>query len=204
VLTKSVARRPPPPPPLMQASQRRAEVLRPLRDRVCKVAGSRLEERLALQLSIACAMRESGDLVEFIAPRHVAAAVLERCGELAMTPEEWGGVFGHHLVPLREGGVAEAVRSSEFVSEIEALGEALRCTVSEPEQGSRYARAWGRALCYVGMHLSESDLALESVLGNVVRADGRRIEEMRERLDTDGSNTILIAKIIQALSDSVV
>ena len=76
----------------MQQSQRRIEVLGPLKERACKAAGSRLEDKLALQLAIACSMRETEDLVEFIAPRHVAAA-----GLAGILNERPSGGFLHSL-----------------------------------------------------------------------------------------------------------
>lgn len=112
-------------------------------------------------------------------------------------------MFGRRLPPLRDGGVTTVVQSSEFQPEIDAIGEALKCTVAEQEQRAQYARAWTRALCYVGVHLSESDRALESALGSLVRADGRRVEELRERLDDEGLDTMLMTKVLQALSDSI-
>jgi hypothetical protein len=187
----------------MQASQRRTEVLGPLRARACKAAGSKLDDKLALQLAIACAMREADDVVEFIAPRHVAKQVLGQASEVAITPAEWESVFGRQMPPLRDGGVTAVVQSSEFQPEIVAIGEALKCTVAEQEQSAQYARAWTRALCYVGMHLNESDSALESTLGNLVRADGRRMDELRENLDDEGVDTMLMTKVLTALADSV-
>lgn len=187
----------------MQQSQRRTEVLGQLKERVCKAAGSRLEDKLALQLTIACAMRETEDLVEFIAPRHVAAAVLKQESVVAITRDEWASVFGTQLPPLRDGGVTAVVQSAEFQPEIAAIGDAIRCTVAEHEQSQRYARAWTRALCYVGAHMAESDHALETALGNLVRADGRRMEELREKLDDEGVDTILMTRVLKALTDSI-
>lgn len=187
----------------MEHSQRRTEVLTPLKARVCKAAGSRLDDKLALQLAIACAMRESDDLIDFIAPRHVATAVRAQAAELAVTSEEWAGVFGRQLMPLRDGGVTAVVQSAEFQPEIAAIGDAIRCTVAEAEQSAQYKRAWTRALCYVGVHLNESDHALETTLGNLVRADGRRMEELREKIDDEGVDIMLMTKVLKALSESV-
>jgi len=187
----------------MEQSQRRTEVLGPLRERVAKAVGSRLDDKLALQLALACAMREADDLVEFLAPRHVAAAVLKAQSEVAVTPGEWSVVFGCDAPPLRDGGVTAVVQSREFAPEIERVGEAMQCTIAEAEQGARYARAWTRALCYVAVHFEEADEALTTTLGTLVRADARRIEELRETIDDEGVETMLMTKVLKALSDSV-
>ena len=188
----------------MEQSQRRTEVMGPLRDRVAKAVGARLDDKLSLQLALACAMREPDDLVQFIAPRHVAAAVLKHRAAVAVTPEEWSIVFGHDAPPLRDGGITAVVQSGEFQPEIARIGESMKCTVAETEQGVRYARAWTRALCYVAVHFEEADDALASAVGTLVRADARRMEELRETLDEEGVETILMTKMLKALSESVV
>lgn len=187
----------------MEQSQRRTEALGPLKERVAQAVGSRLDDKLALQLALACAMREPNELVEFIAPRHVAALCLKRRAEVAATPEEWSVVFGCDVTPLRDGGVTGVVQSTEFAPEIARIAKAMKCTVAEAEQGARFKRAWTRALCYVAVHLDESDGALTSTLGMPNRADGRRMEELREDLDADGIETMLMTRVLKALSDSV-
>lgn len=187
----------------MEQSQRRTEALTPLKERVARVAGTRLDDRLSLQLALACAMRDPEDLVQFIAPRHVAQAVLKRKADVAVTPDEWETVFGSGVLPLRDGGVTAVVQSAEFTPEIDKISSAMRCTVSEAEQGARYKRAWTRALCYVAVHFEEHDAALTSALGTLVYADARRMEELREELDDEGVETMLMTKVLKALSESV-
>ena len=68
----------------------------------------------------------------------------------------------------------------------EKITGAIRCTAAESEQGARYERPWTKALCYVAVHLEDADAALTSALGTLVRADARRMEELREQLDDDG------------------
>ena len=51
--------------------------------------------------------------------------------------------------------------------------------------------------------MSEPNDALESVIGTVVRSDSRRLEELHCAIDDNGCDTMLMSKIIIALSDSV-
>ena len=55
-----------------------------------------------------------------------------------------------------------------------------------------------------GVHFDTRSFdALTSTLGTIVRADARRMEELRETLDDEGVETMLMTKVLKALSDSV-
>ena len=45
--------------------------------------------------------------------------------------------------------------------------------------------------------------ALTTTVGTLVRADQRRIDELREALDDEGVETMLMTKVLKALSESV-
>lgn len=187
----------------MEQSQRRTESFANVKHRITRLFAHRLDDKQVLQLAVACAMREPDDVVGFLFPAPVAKAAAKLVAESALTPDEWCDIFGIDLNPLRDGGITKAVQSSEFQGPIESIGAALRMTVSESQQGVRWKRAWNRALCYVASHLDEPKGALESVIGTVVRSDYRRLEELHGQMDDDGYDTMLMSKIIIALSDSV-
>ena len=188
----------------MEQSQRRTEVLGPLKARVATAIGARLDDRILLQLALACAMREPDELVEFLAPRHITSQVLKNRLAVAITSDEWMALFGYDVAPLRDGGVTSVVQCEDFRTEANLLGEAMKCTVAEQEQGERWKRAWVRALCYVAVHFEKSDEAVTTTLGMLVRADARRMEDMRETLDDQGVETVLMTKVLKALSESVI
>jgi len=192
----------------MQNGQRRAELLAPLRARVTQHIGSRVDDEVALQLAIACAMRDREDLVGFLCSKNVAATALKKSGEIAITPAEWEGLFGRQSAPPKDGGVGQLVASDDFAQAQAHLSDALRCTIAEREQGAQYKRAWTRALCHIGIHFEESDAPLEATLGSLVRADARRLEELREQLDDDAhygrADTMLMGQLVIAVAKSVV
>jgi hypothetical protein len=187
----------------MEQSQRRAEVLAPLRDRVSLAVNTRLDDRVALQMALVCALRQPDDMLEFMFPKHLAKQATAQRARIAVTPVEWQTMFGRTATPLRDAGVSTVVASREFAPSLRAMGDALRCTVSESEQGAVYARPWTQALCYVGMHMENADGAVETALGTIVRSDMRRMEDFREELDDDGVETMLMSRVLMALSESV-
>lgn len=192
----------------MQRGHARAEILGPLKARVALHIGTRVDDESALQLALACAMRDREDLVGFLFPKNVTATALAKSAEIAITPAEWEGIFGRQSVALRDAGVAGLVASTDFAASQARMGDALRCTISERDQGAQYQRAWTRALVHVGLHFEDSDAMIEATLGSIVRADARRLEELRELLDDDAhygrSDTMLMGQIVIAVAKSVV
>lgn len=187
----------------MELSQRRQEVLAPLRERVSRVVPQRLDDKSSLQLAIACAMREPEDIVGFLFPTLVAKLALKSVKELALTTAEWHTLFGGDATPLRDAGLPRLVSTADFRPSRDSIATALRCTVAEQQQGLVWGRPWAQALCYVAMHLEEPDARIESVLGTVVRSDTRRVEELHARMDEDGYDIMLMAQTMMALSECV-
>ncbi len=192
----------------MQSTQKRTEILGPLKARVTRLVGSRVDDDSALQLALACAMRDGEDLVGFLCSKNVSATAMRHRAEIAITPAEWEGLFGQQSAAVRDGGVGQLVTSAEFQPAQARLSEALRCTIAERDQGAQFQRAWTKALCHIGMHFENSDTPLEATLGSIVRADARRLEELREQLDDDAhygrSDTMLMGQLVIAVAKSVV
>lgn len=187
----------------MEQSRRRAEAFTPIRERIASAVPHRLDDKEMMQLAIACAMRESDDLLGFLFPAHVARAASRKAADAALTAGEWQTFFGHESVPLRDGGITTAVQTTDFQSLSTLMAATMRCTVAEQQQGARWKRAWSQALCYVASHLEEPNDALESVIGTIVRADYRRLEELHAAIDDDGSDTMLMARVVIAMCESV-
>lgn len=189
---------------LMESASARAEVIVALRTRVNTHVAARLSEREALQLAMAAAMRDPDEVFGFLLPGHLAKIAIKRLDDVMMTANEWKVLFGIGTQPVRDGGVATIVNSSEFSPQTDLLSIALRQTISEKDSAAVFARQWPKLLCFLAMHLEMADQALVSVLGTVISADKRRIEELQNSIDDDGVQIVLISKIIIALSESLV
>ena len=101
----------------MEHSQRRTEALGPIRERVARAVGLRLDDKACVQMALACAMRDPEDIVGFLFAKHVVPKALGARTDLAITPAEWHVMFGRETVPLRDGGVTELVKSHNFTRE---------------------------------------------------------------------------------------
>ena len=76
-------------------------------------------------------------------------------------------------------------------------------TIAENEQAAAYARAWTRGLCFLALHFEHSDHAIQACLGTIVRADTRRLEDLRCEIDDVGPNVMLVSRLILAVSDAI-
>jgi hypothetical protein len=187
----------------MEQSQQRTATFAPIKERIARTVSQRLDDKQILQLAIASAMREPDDVLGLLFPPHVARVAGKATSVIQMTPDEWRLLFNHDINPLRDGGITKAVQSTEFQEPIAAIGVALRCTVAETQQAARWQRAWNKALCYTASHMHDPNVALEAVVGTLVRSDFRRLEELHCVIDDDGCDTMLMSRIIIALSESV-
>lgn len=179
-----------------------------IRARVTSGVGSWLKDDECIQLAIASAAREPRDLIEFMFKPSVARLIASNAATLkmlAVSVEEWVALFGPHVGPGRRTALLEKASGEHgFATHVTTLQNSLRTTVSEKAQGSVWTRTWNKAVCVAAMHLHNHEEFLAGSLGNVVRADSRRLEELRSQLDDAGVETMLLAQVFEALAQGVV
>ena len=183
-----------------EAAAARQAAIAAIRARVGTRIGSWVKDPECVQMAMACAMRESAEMLEFLFSASVAHQAQQDTKGLMITIGEWDALFGSHARPSRPAPVETMCMAAEFQAPIGAVQNALRCTVDE----SNVAPVWGRALtkaaCVFAMHTETHEDFLESALGSVVRADARRLDDLREILETEGTDTMTIAAAVVALA----
>ena len=187
----------------MQAAAARAEIIVRIRDRVNAQVAGRMSERDALQVSIAAAMRDNEEVLGFLLPHHLIKGAIQSSYKYKILPDEWSVLFGNGAQAIRDGGVQSVVISQEFRPHLLKLTDALRTTITEKDQAVVWSRSWTKLLAYLSMHMDEANDALVGVLGTVIKADERRIEEFHNQVDDDGPEVLLVAKVIIAVSSCV-
>lgn len=187
----------------MQTSQVRAEVIVQLRARANKHVATRLSEREAVQLALASSMRDPDEVIGFLMPHYLAKLAVQQREQLKLSTTEWNALFGVGAYAIKDGGVASIVGSPEFAPQLSKLSNALKTTILEKEQSVVWDRAWSKLLCYIAMHLDVAEDALVGVLGTVIKADNRRIEEFFSSIDDDGPEVMLVARCVVALSECI-
>ena len=174
-----------------------------IRSRTSGLLGSWIRDVDAIQISVACATRTSAELLEFMLNKQHAKVAVKNTKALAIDAQEWAALFGAGAKMTSGTQIGAKMASVDKTSRMQSLASALRCTVAEKTQGCVWTRTWTRAACLVAMHMETHEETLASCLGNLVRADLRRLEDLRCDLDDDGMGVITLAQLVEALAHSV-
>ena len=187
-----------------EASSARQQAVADIRARVGEHVATWVADAECVQISLAASTREPAELLAFLFKPAVAKAAARKIKELSMSLEEWSALFGSMARPTKTTSLEKVVAEPKFVQSVNTLQNALRCTVGEAAQGTAWARAWTRSCCYLAMHNELHEECIATCLGSVVRADSRRLEELRVAIDDTGLDTMLLGQMLVALADSVV
>jgi len=191
----------------MQASQlaytARQRALGEIRGRVQKHVGSWFKDHECVQIALCASLREPEEAMAFLFKKEVALASILRKRELSMSIHEWDALFGALSVATNHTSIEQISNDDEFKTMLGRMEAALRCTVEEKELKSTWARGWTKAACVVAMHTDNHEDLVSSSLGSVVRADSRRLEELRNEIDDDEKETMMVSSVVVALSEAI-
>lgn len=187
-----------------ELSQRRVQAVSQIKARVAEHVGSWLADHEAVAVAIAAATRVAEEALEYLCKPVVAKKAIEKAKALAVTADEWDALFGAEARPLRVTSLESLSRDSEFAQAVKDVGEALRTTVEETEQKQIWSRQVTQAACTIAMHVEQHETYVSSCLGNIVRSDLRRLEDLQCKLEDEGPDAMLIGTTLTALSKCVV
>lgn len=187
-----------------ELSQRRVQAVLQIKSRVAEHVGSWLSDHEAVSIAIAAATRVSEETLEYLFSPVVAKKAIEKTKTLAATADEWDALFGADTRPLRVSPLEPLGRDAEFAQAVKDVGDALRTTVEEAEQKQIWGRQMTQAACTIAMHIDQHETYVSSCMGNIVRSDLRRLEDLQCKLEDDGPDAMLIGCTLTALSKCVV
>ena len=187
----------------MEVNSTRQTAVASIRSRVGELAGSWLADAEAVQVSLACAVREPTELLEFVASREAARRARLHVAALAITPLEFAAVFGSAAAPMRTRPIDAVVADHGFPQAERRLSNALRCSLGERQPGAAWVRPFTRLVVHLCMHMPKHEDALEAALGGLVKADCRRLDDLRADLEDEGADLMLLSRTVVALGESV-
>lgn len=184
----------------------RGDALAAIRARVSTKVGGWLKDDECVQLVLACGTRQWENVVSYLFARKVLSAVkAEGVNTFAITLDEWSVLFGPLAVPSKLSVPNFAVTMEDKVvkSSLLDIASTLRCTLAEPTQQKAWTRPWTQLVVYTGTHMQKDEEYVCSALGNLVRADSRRVEDLRSRVDEGVENTMILGDAITILALTV-
>ena len=187
----------------MEIHKDRQAAVAGIRARVQEHVGSWLGDAEAVQVALACATRDPGELLDYVASREAARRAKANAGTLAITSAELTALFGSAATPAKGAPISAVVATSGFKTEEAKLGAALRCTVAETGPSAAWARPCCRLACHYAMNMPRHEEALHIALGGLVRADSRRLDDLRADVEEAGPDQMLLALAVVAMGESV-
>tara|TARA_X000001036_G_scaffold13937_2_gene11864 strand:- start:2180 stop:2764 length:585 start_codon:yes stop_codon:yes gene_type:complete len=186
------------------AAAARQRAVHNIKTRVNGAVAGWLTDAQCVQASLAVGVRDAEELISLLFNRAATRAVLEHRDGIAIQENEWEALFGPFARATTDRALAAAETTPGHAELTRRVGVALRCTVAEPAE----RRVWGRALtqsaAVVALHRSgKNEAMLELCLGNLVKADSRRLEELRAELEDESLPLLLLSDTIVALSKAV-
>ena len=161
----------------------RLEVTRPLSD---------LD---VFQVAMLSASNEADELLEFAFDRALARELRGQTAAAAMTRREWVAVFA---------GIAVPAVDVDLGATRERMEAGLEFTLKESDQRARWGRPAVRLLSYVALHAKEDvEEKIADVLGEVIRIDTRRLDDLRTQLEGEGADVVVLATAVREVARAV-
>lgn len=137
-----------------------------------------------------------------------AKRVIPKLADLALTESEWETVFGADCAAneqrsLHNSEVRALFGEPHVATILSNIESALCCSLVERRSRERWNVPMHKIAIYVALHSENAEQRICVSLKGLVRADSRRIDDVRANLEDAGSNTLLLCKSIICLSQCV-
>lgn len=186
------------------ATSARLKAVQNIRGKVTEVAGGFLTDCECVQAAIATSLRDADELLGALFNRSTARTLVAHTDDLKISSIEWEALFGPLAKPISDQALAAVAVEEDFQTTSRRLGSALRCTIGEAAESRTWARLLTRGSVLLAAHLDENNEEfMELALGTVVKADSRRLEELRAELEDEDMPLLTISNLIVALARAV-
>jgi len=155
-----------------------------------------LTDAEAFQVAILSSCNDADGLLDFAFDRALAREIKPQAPRAAVTRNEWTALFSNL------GATAcPVVHLGETQWHIE---EGLSHTLQETDQRVRWSRPLTRLLVYVALNSkAEVEEKTSDVLGELIRTDSRRLEDLRTNLETAGCDVVLLSMAVRAVAEAI-
>jgi hypothetical protein len=156
------------------------EVAHGLRGRLANAVSRNLTDGEVLTIGLAASCQNAQALLDFLCDRHLARELSrQRLDNVAMTLNEFEALFSSFR-PARSDLAAGAIHDSAFKAFVTSVDQNLQCTIAERDQKAAWSQCPVKVLVYVALHAEmDTEERVCCALGGVVRADLRRLEDLR-------------------------
>lgn len=157
-------------------------------------------EALAASLAATTA-RDVESMAGMLQSSYAARLVTKNATRIAMSLEEWVSLFtGESFRQHRD--VDSVCADSGFEETVTKIEKALKCSLDETRATEAWKRKSTRVAVFFALHMEDVESAVSASLGGLVKSDLRRLEDLRNEVEDEGSNELLLSTVILALARS--
>lgn len=181
----------------------RVSTIASVRERVTAALSTKLSDAEVVAVALASLTRRVEDVLGFLLPNHLTKLAIVQRESLKLTNDEFERLFNPVITAaLHDVSSAKAVAVSPNFSKLrDRVALALRQTLSENGQIGLWARPHVQLLGVLCFHLHDAHEAMATVLGVIVHADKRRVEELVSELEDEEGDVMALATVLLAVGE---
>lgn len=177
-----------------------SEVAHRIRCRIGNGVSRELNDSEVLMVGLAASCGNGKDVIELLVDRRVAKELCAlKTVDIGMTFPEFSSLFANFR-PVRTDAIAPVLGDAAFKRFVSSVQQQLACTIEERDQKQAWSQALVRVLVYVAVHSEfDTEERVGCAIGGVVRADLRRLEDLRAAHEGDAMDVLSVGSSIAAL-----
>ena len=185
-----------------------SEPLGEIRKRAQQSVSIRLLDADAIATSIYTSLIEAPALLEYACEGQVRLETTQHAAFLAMNTFEYCSIFGAATVGRcghTSSKLAATCQLPEARQLLQLVEKSLQTTLNEALQGTLWKRSLPTRVAALLSLCRPTDAieCLDAVVGGVVTADSRSIDDLKTRLEDEGLDILLVTELVHGLVASV-
>lgn len=181
---------------------KRKEIIDAIRNRVCSAMGLTLTTKEALAVSLAATATRDREVVFGMLLNTTQTKIATRSSDsIAPTDAEWASLFETTPNIACDGTLARFSTDNTFSKYHQQLESALRCSLVEEKSKMAWSKPLTKAACYLALHSEDTETRIKACLGVLVRADSRRLDDVRSGIEDGEVDHMLLSKVVLSTSD---
>ena len=182
----------------------RANVVSGMRGRVEKYLTSTLSDADCVSVCIAAKFpRDRNELFGVILNNYLRKQVSSCADDLAIRSDEWATLFGKDALFVTEKPLHKVLLDTNLSKIIDSIQDALRCSLTEQGAKSAWEKKTSRVSCFLALYSDCTEELVSLVLGGLVRADTRRIDDVRSTTEDEDTDHMLLCTCIISIANCV-
>lgn len=169
----------------MDNARRRAAAIECIMARVAKATGRILDEQTALRISICCALRNSEDVLAVVTNRMIATLAMQCHDSVRMSVEEFDLLLGYEVhFDERQSDINVLSSDSDLTWVCSSVEKALTFALQQDLPKANWKRVGCRLSSLVALEFEDHTTALRMALGPFGESDARRIDDVRDEIES--------------------